>query len=80
MVNSDLVMTRMLLKYCRTRTLAIIGTEDNEEGLIWGLGISNLHFSDWFKPSKNVSLPIHPLCEDEAVTSMNYAIGYRLYT
>jgi hypothetical protein len=44
------------------------------------LGISDLHFSDWFKLFKNVSLLVHPVCEDEAMTSMNYPIGHRLHT
>lgn len=35
---------------------SIIGSE---------LGIGNLHFSEWFKPFDNASMPVHPLCQDE---------------
>ncbi len=41
------------------------GIEDSELGA--ELGIGNLRFSDWFKPFINASMPVHPLCQGEAV-------------
>lgn len=40
----------------------IDGIEDSEAGI--EIGISNLHFSDWFRPILNASMPVHPLCQD----------------
>lgn len=42
--------------------LEMDGIEDNEEGA--ELRIVNLHFSDWFKPFDNASMPVHPLCNN----------------
>ncbi len=39
------------------------GIEDSEIGA--ELGIGNLHFSEWFKPFINASMPVHPYCQDE---------------
>lgn len=41
------------------------GIEDSEVGV--ELGIGNLHFSEWFKPFLNASMPVHPLCQDKAI-------------
>ena len=38
------------------------GIEDSEVGA--EMKIVNLHFSDWFKPFDNASMPVHPLCQD----------------
>jgi len=38
------------------------GIEDSEAGA--ELRIVNLHFSDWFKPFDNASMPVHPLCSN----------------
>jgi hypothetical protein len=42
------------------------GIEDSEVGVEMGIG--NLHFSEWFKPFLNASMPVHPYCQDEGVS------------
>ena len=42
---------------------SVDGIEDSEEGK--EMAISYLRLSDWFKPFKNASMPINPLCQDE---------------
>ena len=39
------------------------GIDDSNLGT--ELGIGNLRFSEWFKPFRNASMPIHPLCRNE---------------
>ena len=43
--------------------MKVDGIEDSEVGV--EIGIGNLHFSEWFKPFDNASMPVHPLCQDE---------------
>jgi len=43
------------------------GIEDSEVGT--ELGIGNLHFTEWFKPFLNASMPVHPYCQDDAVNN-----------